>query len=130
MNDVILSGSSLLTQILSRVNSGPINAQRMEIRPTQFTVSQGVVQYDDMPVIIGDNPVNFSGRIGLDDSLDMKVVLPYTKSGRTVSVGDTTQDRWAVDLTGTINQPQIKMDNVVDQLLEMGLRRGLEELFK
>ncbi len=130
MNNVILSGSSLLSQILSQVGSGPLNAQRMEIRPTQFTVSQGVVQYDDMPIIVGDNPVNFSGRIGLDDSLQMKVVLPYTRGGRTVRVGDASQDRWVVDLTGTINQPQIKIDSVVDQLLEMGLRRGLEGLFK
>ncbi len=130
MNDMVLSGSSLLTQILSQISSGPVNAQRMEIRPTQFTVSQGVVQYDDMPVIIGDNPVNFSGRIGLDDSLDMRVMLPYTRDGRTVRVGEAAQDRWVVDLTGTINQPKIKMDNVVDQILEMGLRRGLEALFK
>ena len=130
MKDVVLSGSSLMSQILSQINSGPVNAQRMEIAPTLFTVSQGVVQYDDMPIIVGDNPVNFSGRIGLDDSLQMKVVLPYTKAGRTVRAGDATQDRWVVDLTGTINQPQIKMDSVVDQLLEMGLRRGLEGLFK
>ena len=130
MKDVVLSGSSLMSQILSQANSGPINAQRIEVAPTQFTVKEGVLQYDDMPIIVGDNPVNFSGRIGLDERLDMKVVLPYTKSGRTVKVGDAAQDRWVVDLTGTINQPEVKMDSMIDQVLEMGLRRGLDELFK
>jgi len=130
MNNVVLSGSNLLGQILSKVNSGQVNTQRMTVGPTRFVVSKGVVQYEDMPVLVGDNPVNFAGRIGLDESLDMTVVLPYTRSGRTARAGDGAQDRWVVDLTGTINNPQIKMDSVFDQVLEMGLRRGLEELFK
>ena len=131
MDDVYLRGSALLETILSRLQTRNVNAQRMVMEPTKFVISDGVVQYDDMPIVVGDNPVNFSGRIGLEDeALNMRVVLPYTKDGRTAKVGENRQNRVAVDLKGTINKPEIEIESVMQQLLEFGIRRGLEEIFK
>ena len=84
---------------------------------------------------IGNNPVNFGGVIGLDNSLDMKVVLPYTAQGDTVKTGqETAGKRITLSLKGTIDKPEIDFGRLLeDQLkeqLENRLRKELEGLFK
>jgi len=131
MDEVYLQGSPLLDKILSGLQARPVNAQEIIMKPTRLTVQDGWVQYDDMPLIVGDNPLNFSGRIGLDERLDMRVLLPYTTAGRTARVGQAyAGDRVSVDLGGTLGNPQIDMAGILQQLFKFGIQRGLEELFK
>ena len=131
MNDIYLQGSGLLNKILAGLDMKNLRKQALKMHPTRLILRQGVLKYDDMQIDVGDNPVNFSGAIGLDETLDMRVMTPYTTGGRTVRAGDADQSqRVTVALTGTLDKPIIDMDSVLDQLLQIGIQRGLQELFK
>lgn len=119
--------ASLLNKILSVIKES-VRDQVLTIQPTKLALQDGVLRYENMQIDVGDNPVNFSGAIGLDERLDMTVLLPYTMEGRTVRVGDQGQEskRISVPLTGTLSAPQLN----IQKLLETQILQGLEELFK
>ena len=134
MNQVRLQTSDLLGQILT-VAGGSSRGTVLTMHPTKLVLRKGVLQYDDMQIDVGDNPINFKGAIGLDKSLDMTVTLPYTTEGRTARVGGTTRGaRIVLPLKGTVDKPYLDTDKLLElQLKEQGeelLRRGLEEIFK
>ena len=122
-----LQASELLGQILSVVGARA-GGQVITVRPTKFTVRDGLVRYDDMQMDVGDNPVNFKGVIGLDKSLNMTVTLPYTYAGRTVRVGQADAgDRVSVPLKGRLDKPELDLGRLLQEQL---LERGLRELLK
>ena len=107
----------------------------MRIHPTRFVLQNGFVQYDDMQMDIGDNPVNFKGVIGLDKSVNMTVTLPYTLKGRTARVDkETVGQRISLPLRGTIDKPVLDLGKLLEEQLrrqlEQELLKGLEGLFK
>ncbi|OHB65614.1 MAG: hypothetical protein A2168_04410 [Planctomycetes bacterium RBG_13_50_24] len=122
VNQLQLEGSDLLGQMLSLVG-GKAPGQQFTIQPTRFVLQNGLLQYENMQLDIGDNPVNFKGVIGLDKSLNMTVTLPYTTGGRTARTGEKTDQRISIPLTGSIDKP--KLD--VGRLLEEQLKKQLEE---
>jgi hypothetical protein len=129
-----LGASDLLGQILSVVGTR-VRGQVITLRPTEFTVRNGFVRYDNMQMDVGDNPVNFKGVIGLDKSLNMTVTLPYTYEGRTVRVGQADAgDRVSLPLKGTLSKPELDLGRLLEeqlkQELEQKLREGLEKVFK
>ena len=128
-----LQASNLLGQILSIMGAG---ATVITIHPTEFTLKDGFLKYDDMQMDIGDNPVNFKGVIGLDKSLDMTITLPYTTAGTTARTDRQTTrgSRITLPLKGTVDKPQIDMGSLLEnqgkQLLEDALKKGLEGIFR
>jgi len=106
----------------------------MKIHPTRFDLQNGLLQYEDMQLDIGDNPVNFKGAVGLDKRLNMTVTLPYTMGGRTARIGEKTEERISLPLTGSIDKPKLDLGKLLeDQLrkrLEEQLQKGLEKLFE
>ncbi len=119
--------ASLLNKILSVIKES-VRDQVVTIQPTKLTLRNGTLRYENMQIDVGDNPVNFSGAIGLDERLDMTVLLPYTFEGRTVRVGDKGQEskRISVPLTGTLSAPQLN----IQRLLETQILQGFGELIK
>ncbi|UCC21613.1 MAG: hypothetical protein JSW23_07285 [Planctomycetota bacterium] len=127
IEELLLQASPLLDMVLSVVGTRA-GGQVITIRPTKFTVRDGLVKYDDMQMDVGNNPVNFKGVIGLDKSLNMTVTLPYTYEGRTVRVGQADAgDRVSVPLKGTLNKPELDLGRLLQEQL---LERGLRELLK
>ncbi len=125
-----LGASNILNQILG-VGRQSIRGQTMTVHPTKLVLQKGVVRYDDMQIDIGDNPVNFRGSIGLNEALDMTVVLPYTLEGRTVRVGqEQGVTRITVPLTGTITKPQLNLQNLIKSQVQEEILKGLEDLLK
>ncbi len=120
------SQTGLLGRLYSLIGkTGP--GQTITVRPTKFTIKDGFVHYDDMQVDIGDNPVNFSGTIGLDRTLDMKVTLPYTLAGTTVRIDKQTgAKRITLPLKGTIDHPELD----VEKFLETQLRDTVEDIIR
>lgn len=118
-SDIVLEASGLLSQILTAMGKQS-SGDKLTIRPTNITLQNGVVHYDNMEVNIGENPVTFSGRIGLDQNLDMTVTLPWTTAGRTVRIGQQQQgQRIAVPLKGTLSRPELDLKRMLqDQLLQ------------
>lgn len=134
VNKLHLQPSDLLGTILSLVGTG-LREQEITIHPTKFVLQNGFLQYDDMQIDIGDNPVNFEGVIGLDKSLNMTVTLPYTLKGRTARVDkETVGQRIPLPLRGTIEKPELDLGKLLEmqlrKQLEQELLKGLEGLFK
>ncbi|MDH4241657.1 MAG: hypothetical protein OEW48_19025, partial [Phycisphaerae bacterium] len=126
VNQLYLEGSDLLGQILS-LAGGKTPGQRFTIQPTRFVLQKGLLQYEDMQLDVGDNPVNFKGAIGLDNNANMTVTLPYTMSGRTVRVGEKTGDRISLPLTGPIDKLKLDTGKLLE---EQAIKKGLELLDK
>ncbi len=133
-----LSESSLLSELLT-VGGLSLKRAIIRMRPTRFILWDGFLRYDDMQIDVGDNPFNFKAAIGLDDSLNMTVALPYTYDGRTVRVDETTTaERITVPIGGTVHEPEVDMGEMLqDQLkkrlegeLRDKIREGLEKLFE
>ncbi|AQT70178.1 putative protein involved in outer membrane biogenesis [Anaerohalosphaera lusitana] len=110
MSEVDMRATGLLGQI-SRLAKG-VNG-KIEVMPTDFTLQNGVLAYDNMQVNLGDNPLNFGGKIGLDKTLDMTIVLPYTADFETVKVGEEPDIRIPLPLSGTIDSPQLNVDKAL-----------------
>ncbi len=125
-NKVRLEGSDLLGQMLS-LAGGNVRGQDCTIHPTRFALQNGQLQYEDMQLDIGDNPVNFKGVIGLDKRLNMTVTLPYTIGGRTARVGRKSDDRISLPLRGTIDKPELDLGKLLE---EQAIKKGLELLEK
>jgi hypothetical protein len=115
-------GSPLLNTIIQLTGgtADPI----ITVQPTKFIVADGIISYDNMQMDIDKYPVNFTGKIGLDKSMQMNVTLPWTRNGQRVML----------PLKGTVNKPEIDMgkllENQVQQELENQIKKGLENLFK
>jgi hypothetical protein len=126
-DNVLLEASGLLDKILS-TSGKSLRGQRLTIRPTRIALENGVVQYDNMQIDVGDNPINFGGAIGPNERLNMTVTLPWTLRGRTARVDREGQSgpRIEVPLTGTITNPKLDLS----RLLESQIFRGLEELLR
>lgn len=125
-DNVLLEASGLLEKILSATGQ-QLRGQQLTIRPTRIVLQNGTMQYDDMQIDVGDNPLNFGGTIGLDERLDMTVTLPWTLRGRTARVDreDQAGPRIRIPLRGTITKPELDLG----RLLQDQLFRGLEGLF-
>jgi hypothetical protein len=124
--------ASLLNKILGPMKES-VRDQILVVRPTKIVLQNGVVRYDDMQIDVGDNPINFGGTIGPDGKLDMTVLLPYTYEGRTARVGDREGqrgERIRLPLTGTLDEPQLNLQKLIELQLQEQLRRGIERLFK
>ncbi|HSW02655.1 MAG TPA: hypothetical protein VLI39_21000 [Sedimentisphaerales bacterium] len=91
-----------------------------------------VIEKPQIEIDLGDNPMNFSGAIGLDGILDMKILLPYTYEGRTARIGDEGRSgkRISVPLTGTLNAPQINLQKWLETQLQEQIFGGIDELLK
>ena len=122
-----LEASGLLSQILSLAGVTK-RGQDIVILPTRFVLQDGFLRYEDMQMVVGDNPVNFKGAVGLDGSLDMVVILPYTTRGRTVRVGEESEEaRITLPLKGTIDKPELDTGRLLEEQLEEQLKGKLEE---
>ena len=127
-----MEGSDLLGKLLL-LEGGNVPGQDFTINPTRFVLQNGLLQYEDMQLDVGDNPVNFKGAIGLDKKVNMAVILPYTTGGRTARVGEKTDDRISLPLTGSIDNPELDTGKLLEQQLkkqlEDQLKKGLDDLF-
>lgn len=122
-----LQASDLLGQILSLLGTG-VRGQEITIHPTRFILQNGLLRYEDMQMDIGGNPVVFGGTIGLDESLNMTVTLPYSISGRTARAGRETEgQRITLPIRGTLDEPELDVGELAKQLLGEQLKEKLRQ---
>jgi hypothetical protein len=111
------------------------NEASIRILPTKFTVADGYLGYDDMPIQVGNNPVNFGGKMGLKNrDIDMTVTFPWTIAGNTARVGEESAARISLPVEGTLDNPSINKDKLMEtvtrKMLEEQLQKGLERIFR
>jgi hypothetical protein len=122
-----LEASDLLGQIVSVTGGRGVD---MTMLPTRFILQKSFLRYDNMQINIGDNPVNFAGVIGLDKRLDMKVTLPYRFGGTTVTSGESAADRITLPIEGTLDNPKINVQKLLEsEAIKQGLKL-LEKVLK
>jgi len=121
----------LFGQILSLMGTR-VSGQKITVRPTRFVLQNGILQYDDMQIDIGDNPVNFKGIVGLDKRIkNMTVTLPYTWEGRTARVGEESQaPRITLPVKGTIDNPEIDTAKLLEEQFKQQLQQRLPGLLE
>lgn len=134
IDNLNLRPDGLLAEITSLARADP--SAKLRIHPTNFTVQNGFVKYDDMQLDIGDIPFNFKGAIGLEDrSLDMTLTVPYTLGGKIIRVGDDSVNQTTpLTLGGTIDNPRLDtaklLEDVLEKEVETQLKKVFEGLFK
>jgi hypothetical protein len=128
-----LQASDVLSQIIN-LSGGNVTGTTLTIHPTKFVLKDGFLKYDNMQIDVDNNPVTFSGVIGLDKSLNMTVTLPYTYEGRTARVGQQSANRITLPITGTVDKPKLDVGRLLEENLKQELpnliQKGLEEIFK
>jgi hypothetical protein len=122
IDNMHLKGSSLLPQIVQL--TGGSSDPNITLLPTPFTVSNGIIKYDNMQMNIDQKAINFGGQIGLDKSMQMNVTLPWTYNGQ----------RIMLPLKGTIDKPKIDVNKLLkqqaEQEMQQQIQKGLEKLLK
>ena len=129
-NDILLDGSvgltdvrlqSPLLQMVSQVAGGGMDL--FSIPPTPFTVKNGVVRYDDMPMYFGQRyAVHFlRGSIGLDKTLAMDVEVPLSKGG---------ESKIVLPLSGTLDKPHLDMSKMLQKQGEEAIKDILRDKLK
>ncbi len=98
------------------------------IPETPFTVKDEKVTYEDMAMMFGkDFGLHFGGTIGLDQSLDMTVKVPYKgKNYRTSLTGRLAQPK--IDLSKLLMGALIQEIPVEDEKTKEAIEQGLEIL--
>jgi hypothetical protein len=79
------------------------NQGEFTLEKTYFELKDGLLKYDNMQLNVGDNPVNFSGRVDIvKETYVMQTTLPYTADGKTVHVGQEANNRLSTTIEGSI----------------------------
>ena len=112
---------SLFAVLLTLLGLGGDRA-RASIHPTNFTVKDGFVRYDNMQVDIGKTPIYFKGAVGLDKRLDMQVSVPIG-GGLAEALGGAI----SLPLTGTIDKPVLDKSKLGENLLQNTLKGLLDK---
>jgi hypothetical protein len=130
-DNLTLSLSDTFNQLLSLAGTG-FRGQTIKVHPTRFVLRDGFVAYDDMQVDIGNSPINFRGKIGLDSSLDMTITLPYTLKGVTARADrGGVGKRISVPLKGTLQKPDLDLEKfLTDQAIQTGVELLFDKLLK
>ena len=118
-----------LSQVATLMGQNP--GTDMALLPTKFELQNGLLNYNDMQINVGDNPVNFGGKIDIiKETYNLKVTLPYTDDGETVHVGEKVDNR-----ISTVTKGRLKdgldfgkiLGELGEQLLKGKLKRGLKK---
>ena len=122
LNSPVLSG---LIKVLSLLKKGQTFDSTMNLRPSTFVLNNGVLSYDKMQLDIGDMPMYFSGRLGLDDSLKAQVILPVNTRGQIVRTGEGGTGGFPLAFKGTVSDPKVDTGEILKTIAQQELLGGL-----
>ncbi|MCK4849945.1 MAG: DUF748 domain-containing protein, partial [Phycisphaerae bacterium] len=93
-----------------------------ELRPISIELSDGVVSYKDMHIVFGHMlDLSFSGQVGLDESIRMRVgipILPAMLGNRPELIKYLGDQRIYLPITGTLSNPRLDVAAFPGLLLE------------
>jgi len=120
MEQVHLNPAGLFGQICKVIGEqDPV----LTVLPTKFVLQDGVLSYPNMQINVGRNPVNFRGKIGLNNTIEMDVDLPYSYSGQALRTDSDMSNRVTLPIEGDLNSPSIN----ASKLIEKGVQKLLED---
>lgn len=108
-----LEASDLLGQILALTGSS--GRQTVTIHPTNFTVKDGFLRYDNMQIDVGSSPLIFKGVIGIEDK---SLAMDINVQGVTLT------------LKGTVDKPKLDTGKIIEKQIEQEILKGLDRFLK
>lgn len=114
-----------LAKLMNVIGSEP--SATLTLHPTDLLLADQVLSYQDMQLDVGNNPINFAGRIGLDRKLNLTMKLPWTAEGRTIKTGQESASRITLGVGGTIDKPVIDWGKLIQYNLENVLQKEIQD---
>jgi hypothetical protein len=109
------------------------------VPPIRIAIVDGVARYDDLPLVIGDHTVPFTGSFGLvDHALSFEAAVPLAALGESVTEKLSEVERFVapdtavpIELGGTLSRPRVGLgEGFVEDLLKGAGRSLLEDLLQ
>ena len=129
IDNLKLTSTGFFSDIITATGHSPQQAT-INITPTKFRLENGILSYDKMEMLIGDNPVIFAGQVGMDKFLNMTVKLPYSYAGKTIRKGTEAADMITLPITGTIDKPVLNLGQLLQIEAQKLIETQLQKLFK
>ncbi|MCP4173864.1 MAG: hypothetical protein GY758_24175, partial [Fuerstiella sp.] len=133
------AGESILPffQVLERISKRSLADRHVELPPQDVEVrmSDGFVEHDGLQMDVANNLVSSSGKVGLNQAVDLELQIPPERStahgqGRTLTIpvhGTITSPR--INISGLIwDVGSREMENRASQQIDRGLNRLLNGL--
>ncbi len=125
----LFSGKDLLFQPrkgimadLASILDLDLSSKLGELRPVSIELSDGVVSYKDMHIVFSHLlDLSFSGQVGLDESISMRVgipILPSMLGNRPELIKFLADQRIYLPITGTLSKPRLDVAAFPGLLLE------------
>jgi hypothetical protein len=121
LNSPILNA---LIKALSLLGKTQSPSTTMYLHPTDFVLNKGFLTYNRMQIDLGELPLFFSGRHGLDNSLKASVVLPITTRGQVVTTTSENLSGTTLPFKGTVNKPELDLG----ELLKSGVQQEIQNI--
>lgn len=102
-----------------------------ELRVGDLAFADGVCRYRDMVWKAGRHELRFEGAVGVDGRLELEVEAPLSER----LLRKLGLERWAgrtarLPLRGTVRQPRLDLQRLLESSAESGIEGELEKLFK
>lgn len=123
-----ITGSPILVQLvdfLAKRGEGGLG----EIQPSEFTVQNGVLNYQDMGVVLGGMRLVFAGQVKVDQTMNMQIVAPIARQlrDRYPAVEKYLGDTFVIPLGGTIASPRLDIAKAFELALKEAGERALKD---
>lgn len=115
-----LKPNTFFAQLLSLAGQD-YTGQKFTINPTKFLIKDGQLTYKDLQLNVGNIPVNFKDVIiGLDKSYEMTISLPWSITGKNVTLDKNFADnRFELRVNAPPGQqPQIDLQKMFQDQLQ------------
>ncbi|NIA07478.1 MAG: hypothetical protein GWP14_07580 [Actinobacteria bacterium] len=127
--DLRIRSRAGLMQDLAGLLGLDLSAQLGQLSPVTIELADGAVSYQDMHIVFGSLvDLSFSGKVGLDGKLDMKLglpILPAMLGNRPELIKYLGDQRIYLPITGTVNNPKLDiaaLPSVLEPLISEALR--------
>lgn len=132
--DIVIAGTVWIDDLKLRPIGLPEaifgNQGNFALEKTDFVLRDGLLTYDDMQLNVGDNPLNFAGKIDLENEFyTLKVTLPYTRDRKTVHVGEDVANRITYSTSGSLKNG-LRFDNLMQAIAEQLIQGETQKLIE
>ena len=121
--DLQLQSRGGLIKTLGDILGLNLGAKLGEVKPIGIQLDKGIVSYKDMHIVFSSTlDLSFSGQVGLDETLKMRLGLPVVPA----MVGNNREwlkvigdRRIYIPITGTISRPQLDAEAIPGSVLQL-----------
>ena len=128
LTDVKVTGSPAKALLVDQL-APEEKASPLEIMNTDYTIEQGTLSYEDMPMRLGKLEVHMAGRINQKGTLELDVTAPFPESIRSknATLAEYLPKQLLIPLTGTFGLPRLDIPRAVQQSVTGASKKAAQE---